>query len=109
MKIQKRLRLAAGMMLALFAIAAFAGEQEIRQVFATKLPDARIISIVKLPYAGLYEISVQRQNGPAVFYSDASAKLLIIGSLIDTQSDRNLTDERMSKVIPMLDATARKW
>lgn len=85
-------------MLALLAVTGHADERAIRKMFQAKLPDAKVLSIQKLPYAGLYEIAVQRTDGPVVYYSDASAQVLIVGSLIETRTDRNLTDERLSKL-----------
>ncbi|MBX9811177.1 MAG: DsbC family protein [Burkholderiales bacterium] len=98
MKRLKWLRTTAGTMLALLAVTGHADEQAIRKMFQAKLPDAKVLSIQKLPYAGLYEIAVQRTNGPAVYYSDASAQALIVGALTETWTDRNLTDEQLSKL-----------
>ena len=84
---------------ALFAAAgARADEQTIRQVVAAKLRDAKILEIRKLGYAGLYEVTVQRPEGFTVLYTDESASVILAGSLIDTRTDRNLTEERLRKL-----------
>ena len=88
------------LLFAFLAAAPFAraGEQAIRQVIAAKLPDARIVDVKKLDYAGLYEVTVQRPEGFAVLYTDESASVILSGSLIDTRTDRNLTEERIRKL-----------
>ncbi len=87
---------------ALFTLAvapARADEQAIRRVVAAKLPDAKIVSVQRLPRGGLYEVAVQRaEGGFLVLYTDESAQFLFVGSLIDTATDRNLTEERVRKL-----------
>ena len=81
------------------AAAAHADEQTIRRTLSAKLPDARIVSVQKLRYGALYEVAIQRaEGGYAVLYTDESAQVLFIGSLIDTATDRNLTEERVRKL-----------
>ncbi len=87
-----------GLILAMIGTAGQADEQQIRTVFQAKIPGTKVLSILKLPYAGLYEVSIQGPNGPAVYYSDASAQVLFIGNLIETRTERNLTDERLRKL-----------
>jgi thiol:disulfide interchange protein DsbC len=43
----------------------------------------------------LYEVRV---DGTEIFYTDAKADFLIEGSLIDTRTKRNLTEERVEKL-----------
>ncbi len=83
---------------ALFAAAARADEQAIRQVIASKLPDARILEVRKLGSTGLYEVTVQRPDGFAVLYTDEAASVIFAGTLIDARTDRNLTEERLRKL-----------
>jgi Disulfide bond isomerase protein N-terminus len=52
--------------LALLALTAHADERVIRKVFKSKLPDAKVLSVQKLPYAGLYEVAVQREDGARI-------------------------------------------
>ena len=81
-----------------FSMAASADEQTIRQVFKTKLPGAQVISIEKLRYADLYEVAVQGNEGYRVFYTDALGQIMLIGTLVETRTDRNLTEERLRKL-----------
>jgi len=81
-----------------FSMAARSDEQAIRQVFKTKLPSAQVISVEKLRYAGLYEVAVQGSEGYRVFYTDALGQVMLIGNLIETRTDRNLTEERVRKL-----------
>ena len=88
-------RAAAAMSFVLFALTGHADEQVIRKVFKAKLPDTEVLAIQKLPYGGLYEVAVQRPDGFAVYYTDATAQVILVGSLLETRSDRDLTEERL--------------
>ena len=81
-----------------FSMAAPADEQTIRQVFRTKLPSTQILDVKKLRYGELYEVSVQGDKGYAVFYTDALGQVMLVGNLIETRTDRNLTEERVRKL-----------
>lgn len=81
--------------LALLASSSLADEQAIRSVFKAKLPNTTVLSIQKLRYADLYEVSVQGSEGYAVFYTDALGQVMLIGNLIETRTDRDLTEERL--------------
>jgi thiol:disulfide interchange protein DsbC len=81
--------------LVLFGITGHADERAIERVFREKLPDSKVLSIQKLPYAELYEVAVQRGNDKAVYYSDALGQIMFIGNLIETRTDRDLTEERV--------------
>ena len=89
---------AAATALMMFSVAAPADEQAIRQAFRSRIPDARILGIQKLPYAALYEVAVQRGDDMAVYYTDALGQVTIIGNLIDMRTNRNLTEERLRKL-----------
>ncbi|MGH8620560.1 MAG: DsbC family protein [Burkholderiales bacterium] len=66
-----------------------------RQVFKSKLPNAQVIGVEKLRYADLYEVTVKGDKGYAVFYTDALGQVMLIGNMIETRTDRNLTEERV--------------
>ena len=83
---------------AVFSMSALADEQVIRNALRTKMPGMQIISIQKLPYAGLYEVVVRRGDDTAIYYSDELGQIMIVGNLIDLRTDRNLTDERQRKL-----------
>jgi len=81
-----------------FSMAASADEQTIRRALGSRIPSAQILSIQKLPYAGLYEVAVRRGDDTAIYYSDALGQVMIIGNLIETRTDRNLTEERIRRL-----------
>lgn len=87
---------------ALFAMAvapARADEETIRRIVAAKIQDAKIVSVQKLPQAGLHEVVIERaEGGFAVLYTDEAAQVLFVGRLIDTATDRDLTEERVRKL-----------
>ena len=79
-----------------FANGAFAQEDLIRKNLPARLPQFKQIDEVrKSEIPGLYEVRV---DGAEIFYTDAKADFLIEGSLIDTRSKRNLTEERVEKL-----------
>ena len=76
--------------------AAWAQEDVIRKNLPARLPQFKQIDEVrKSEIGGLYEVRV---DGSEIYYTDAKADFLIEGSLIDTRSKRNLTDERVEKL-----------
>ncbi len=76
--------------------AANAQEATIRKNLAERIPQlAKIDEITRTPMAGLYEVRV----GNDLFYTDAQGNFLIQGSLYDTRQRRNLTEERMDKLL----------
>ena len=81
-----------------FGFNAFAQGQEatIRKNLSERIPQIpRIEEITRSPMAGLYEIRLSTNE---IYYSDAEGNFLIQGSLIDTKSKRNLTEEREAKL-----------
>lgn len=83
--------------LILFALysPAHAGEAEIRKSIQDKFPSiGKLDHIVKTPYAGLYEIVIDGQ----LLYTDEKGQYLFDGSVIETKSRRNLSDERRKKL-----------
>jgi len=98
MKCSRWLCAAAAAMMAVFSLSGHADERAIRQVFKTKLPSAQVISVEKLRYADLYEVAVQGNEGYRVFYTDALGQIMLMGTLIETRTDRNLTEERLRKL-----------
>jgi len=98
MTLHKRLR---GLMLvALLACGLQAGahaqESTIRRNLAERLPQIGTIDEVRrTPMTGLWEVRV----GNDLFYTDAQGNYLVQGQLIDTKGKRNLTEERMDKLL----------
>jgi thiol:disulfide interchange protein DsbC len=71
-------------------------EAVIRKNLGERLPQLRQIDeISKTPMAGLFEVRV----GSDLFYTDAEGNFLFEGQLIDTKARRNLTEERLDKLL----------
>jgi thiol:disulfide interchange protein DsbC len=94
------------------AAPAFAQEAAIRKNLAERLPNfPKIDEVTKSPIPGLYEVRV----GTEIFYADEQGNHIIDGSLIDTRSRANLTQERIDKLtaidfakLPLKDAIVWK-
>ena len=89
-----------GLTLAVLALTlpGFAQAQEatIRKNLGERIPQlAKIDEITRTPMNGLFEVRV----GTDLFYTDAQGNFLIQGNLIDTRQRRNLTEERMDKLL----------
>src|SRR5574343_500056 len=70
-----------------------ADEAEIRKVVEAKL-NAKVESISKSGYLGLYEVFVDGN----IVYTDEKASAFILGTLVDSKSMKNVTEERMRKL-----------
>ena len=96
MRLIKRAALAALVAAGVIAATAHAQEAAIRKTLAERLPQlGKIDEINKTPMSGLFEVRV----GNELFYTDADGNFLIQGNLIDTKLQRNLTEERMDKLM----------
>ena len=85
-------------LLAFFTWSGMAGAQEaaIRKTLKERIPELpKIVSISKTPINGIYEVLLEDNE---IFYADASGNHLVQGSLIDTRTKRNLTEERADKL-----------
>lgn len=83
-------------LVALACTGAVAQEAAIRKNLAERVPQLKNIDeVTKTAIPGLYEIRV---NGADIYYTDAQANYLLQGSLIDTKSRRNLTEDRVEKL-----------
>ena len=69
--------------------------QPSRKNIEAKFPGAKVQSVTKTPYAGLYEVLVE---GPQLIYSDDKAKYVFMGAVLDLDAQKNLTEERMQKL-----------
>ena len=91
-------RLAAIVTLGLVLGNAWAQGQEatIRKNLSERIPQIpKIEEINRTPMAGLFEVRLSTNE---IYYSDAEGNFLIQGSLIDTKSRRNITEEREAKL-----------
>jgi thiol:disulfide interchange protein DsbC len=84
------------------ASAETAQEAAVRKAIAPRLgPDAKIVSVTKTPYSGLYEIQV---NGD-IIYTDANAQYLFVGRVVDTRTYQDYTKARLDEIskVPFAD------
>ena len=70
---------------------AFADEASVKKLLEERLPELPVQQVKKAPMPGLYEIF----SGDKLFYTDEKADFVIVGSIIDARSKRNLTEERI--------------
>lgn len=83
-------------LLAATSLHALAQEATIRKNLAERLPNIpRIEEVSKTPMPGLYEVRVNHSD---IFYTDEKGDFLIQGSLIDTKTKTDLTDQRVDKL-----------
>jgi thiol:disulfide interchange protein DsbC len=83
-------------------------EATLRKNLPARLPSfPQIDQVSRTPVAGLYEVRI----GSELFYSDAEGNYIINGEMMDTRARRNLTEERLEKLLaidfgqlPMKDA-----
>jgi thiol:disulfide interchange protein DsbC len=95
----RRLYSTAALLLALVSHNASADtvENTIRKNLIDRLPQLpHIDEISKSPMNGLYEV---RLDETEIYYTDAEGNFLIQGSLIDTKTRKNLTEERTDKLM----------
>ncbi|MDB5752735.1 MAG: dsbC [Ramlibacter sp.] len=78
-------------------------ESALRKNLPERIPQmGKLDEVQRTPIAGLYEVRV----GTDIFYTDAEGSYLLHGGqLIDTRSRRNLTEERMDKLLAIDVAT----
>jgi thiol:disulfide interchange protein DsbC len=71
-------------------------ESALRKNLAERLPNiGKVDAVARTPVPGLYEVRV----GSDIFYSDADGNYLLNGHMIDTRAKRNLTEERLDKLL----------
>jgi len=92
-------RFLTGVLLAVLAVGlARADENAVRRLVETRLGDAKVLEVRKLPYGGLYEVALRNAQGVRVIYTDAEASMFLIGNLIDAKNGDNLTELRLRKL-----------
>ena len=90
------------------ALAQNTTEQKLKAEMQKHVGDrAKVEAVRAAPVAGLYEVAI----GKDVVYTDASARYLIQGEIIDLKSGANLTEQRISELnmikwsdLPLADA-----
>ncbi len=81
------------------AAAASANEAVIRKVMDEKLGGSKVEGVQATAIPGLYEVRFRSDRGPQIVYTDAAATHIIVGRIYETKTDRNITDERMQKLL----------
>jgi thiol:disulfide interchange protein DsbC len=68
----------------------------VRRNLGQRVPElGKIDEVARTPMPGVFEVRV----GTDLFYTDADGNYLINGQLIDTRGKRNLTEERLDKLL----------
>jgi thiol:disulfide interchange protein DsbC len=70
-------------------------EAAIKKLIEQRVTDGgKIESVTKTPYAGLYEVRI----GNDILYTDSTAKYLFVGRIIDTETMKDYTKDRVDEV-----------
>ena len=83
--------------LVLCAFPAAADEALIRQTIESKLGGVKVEGVQPTPLAGIYEVRFRSGDAMQIVYTNGDASHIIIGTLLDARTDRNLTEERLRK------------
>lgn len=82
-------------LLSAFAMTAMADETTIKQKFEATYPKFKVKSVIKTPYAGLYEVYMDGQ----ILYTDETMSFIIAeGHLVDPITRRDITGERLDEL-----------
>lgn len=68
-----------------------ADDAKIKKLLAERLPDLPVQGIKAAPMPGWYEVF----SGNRLFYVDEKADYILVGSVVDAKTKRNLTEERI--------------
>jgi thiol:disulfide interchange protein DsbC len=94
----KMIKIAAGALLALSAVMASAQtaqEASLKKIVESRLgDDAKVDSITKTPYAGLYEVRI----GGDILYTDAKGDFLFVGRVLDAKTHQDYTKARVDEI-----------
>ncbi|MFJ2989366.1 DsbC family protein [Collimonas sp. NPDC087041] len=77
-----------------------AGAETLQEAAVKKLiepqlgDDVKVDSVTKTPYGGLFEVRV----GNDIFYTDAGAKYVFVGRVMDAKTSRDYTRERIDDI-----------
>jgi len=88
-------RLLGCLIVATWASNAGADEASLRTAIQSAYPKVKVVSVVKTPYTGLYEVFLDSM----IIYTDDKFSFFIVeGRLIDTKSRKDLTSERIEQL-----------
>jgi thiol:disulfide interchange protein DsbC len=66
---------------------------QLQKTLAERLPKSNIVDIRPAPVPGLYEVF----TGRSMLYSDATGDYIFSGALIDSRTQKNLTEDRVNE------------
>lgn len=81
------------LLLTWFACTAHADEASLRKAIESAYPKMSVESVVKTPYAGLYEVYM---NGQIVYTDERFSFLIAEGHLVDSKTKKDVTTERLA-------------
>ena len=81
----------------LAAVPALASEAQIRQALESRFAGLKVGGVYASPIAGLFEVVLQSGDRVEIVYTDAQGNYVLTGSLIESRTKRDLTEERMRK------------
>jgi thiol:disulfide interchange protein DsbC len=94
MKKFRWLALLAGLLLST-AVLAQSQEVKIKKLLQNRLgSDAPIETVIKTPYSGLYEVKI----GNEIIYTDAEARYVFIGRVVDSETSKDLTQAKLDEL-----------
>ncbi|WP_423393866.1 DsbC family protein [Burkholderia sp. LMG 21824] len=93
-KLQAALLLAA--ILAAIHSNSFAAQEEekLKKILQAKIPELKIEAVSESPIVGLYEVVASSR----VFYSNPTGAYVVIGNIINTSNQENLTETRFNEI-----------
>lgn len=71
------------------------GTEQVQKAFTTRFPNRQVLSVSETPVKGIFEVVVK---GKQIVYTDASAKYLFVGDLIDADAKASLTEKKMAEL-----------
>ena len=94
MKTKNLLVFIAAVTLSLSAMAENA-EANIKKILQQRMGDGAVIeTVAKTPYGGLYEVKI----GSELVYTDAEAKFVFIGRVVDAETSKDYTQARLDEI-----------
>lgn len=80
--------------LSVFSSITWADEDAVKKAIEPHFPGAKVESLRKTPYLGLYEALI----GGELFYTDEKAEYFFFGHIVDTKTRTSVTNERLQEI-----------
>ncbi len=77
------------------SVATWADEASLRKVIEAAYPKFKVDSVVKTPYAGLYEVFM---GGQIIYTDDKFSFLIAEGRLVDPKTKKDITGDRLDEL-----------